>query len=107
MDTCVAIAYWTILPPLSRDEDQSSIIFVSEKGQSGRWISIKNHNKESVKIEYMIFDIDLLRTSNSDRIRSVDLILSLSNFDPIDLYWVAKSRILTVQEAVQAKTMIY
>ena len=38
----------------------------------------------------------------------MDLIWSLSNFDPFDLYRVAKSGILTVQEAVQAKTiMIY
>ena len=31
MDTCVAIAYWTILPPLLPDKDQSSITFGAEK----------------------------------------------------------------------------
>ena len=33
------------------------------------------------------------------------LICSLSNFDPIDHYRVAKSGILTAKEAVQAKTI--
>ena len=40
--------------------------------------------------------------------KSEDMIWPLSNFDIIDLYRVTKSGILTVQEAVQAKTiMIY
>ena len=38
----------------------------------------------------------------------MDLIWYLSNVDPINLYWVTKSEILTVQKAVKAKTiMIY
>ena len=38
----------------------------------------------------------------------MDLIRSQSNFDPANLYRITKSGILTVQEAVQAKTiMIY
>ena len=36
----------------------------------------------------------------------MDLIWYLSNFDPINLYRVTKFEILTVQEAVQAKTMM-
>ena len=31
MDTCMAIAYWTMLPPLPPDKGQSSLIFGSEK----------------------------------------------------------------------------
>ena len=33
MDTCLAIAYWIVLSPLSPDKDQSSIIFGPEKDQ--------------------------------------------------------------------------
>ena len=33
VDTCMAIAYWAKLPPLSPDKDQSFVIFSSEKDQ--------------------------------------------------------------------------
>ena len=33
MDACMAIAYWTILQPLSPDKGQRSLIFGSEKDQ--------------------------------------------------------------------------
>ena len=36
MDTCVAIAYWTMLAPLSPDKDQSFVIFSYEKDQCDR-----------------------------------------------------------------------
>ena len=33
LDTCMTVTYWTILPPLLPDKDQSSGIFGSEKDQ--------------------------------------------------------------------------
>ena len=47
-DTCVAIAYWTILSPLLPDKDQSSIIFGSEKDQYHKYnkYNIINIDKE-------------------------------------------------------------
>ena len=91
-DTCVAIAYWTILPHLSPDKDQSSVIFSSEKINE----IDKYQQRTTINIEaYLIFDI-----------RSMDLIWYLSNLDPIDLYRVTKSGILTVQKAVQAKMIM-
>ena len=59
-DTCVAIAYWTILPHLSPDKDQSSVIFSSEKINEIN----KYQPRTTINIEaYLIFDI-----------RSMDLI---------------------------------
>ena len=46
LDTCMPIAYWTMLPPISPDKSQSSLMFGSEKA---KWID-KYRQRTKIKI---------------------------------------------------------
>ena len=66
----MAIAYWMMLPPLSPDKGQSSLIFGSEKkSMSSRSINIdKEPQQRSIKIKaeaYLIYYMNLFQFSNS------------------------------------------